>query len=56
MDILGYHDKHTSETYRHQLNPETDGKGVQPGVSLRASFKLVQGAMFNVIEMLFCPF
>jgi hypothetical protein len=57
MDILGYHDKHTSETYRHQLNLESaDGKGVQPGDSLRVSFKLVEGSTFKIMGMLFCPF
>lgn len=57
MDILGYHDKHTSETYRHQLNLDSaDGKGVQPGDSLRVSFKLVGGSTFKIMGMLFCPF
>jgi len=56
MDIAGYHEKNTSETFAHklQLGSGTDGEWAKVGDNLRVQVKLVGGSTFKIMGMLFC--
>ncbi len=53
MNILGIHDKNTSETYTHALVLEDD-QVAMPNDRLTVQFDLVGGSTFKITGMLFC--
>jgi len=51
-DIVGFHDKHTSETYNIKM--ELDGDGVTVGSDLTIKFQLTGGSTFKISGMAIC--
>jgi len=56
MDIVGYHERNTSETLSHkvELGNGTDGEWAKVGDTLRVEVQLVGGRTFKIMGMLFC--
>jgi len=53
MHIMGYHDKHTSETYNYKLDLGDD-MGIMPKDTLRIRITLVGGMTFKFMGMAIC--
>lgn len=55
MDIVGFHEKHTSETYLHKIDLSADDtKGAQIGHTLKVKTRLVKGGTFKITGLAFC--
>ena len=52
IEILGFHDKHTSETYNYKL--DLGSHQVKPGESLRVQVTLIGGSAFKFMGMAMC--
>jgi hypothetical protein len=52
IEILGFHDKHTSETYNYKM--DLGSQKVEPGESLRVQVTLIGGSAFKFMGMAMC--
>lgn len=56
-EIVGFHDKKTSETYNIKMkliDPESSSPGISPGSDLKVTFELVGGTTFKISGMAIC--
>lgn len=56
-EIVGFHDKKTSETYNIKMkliDPESASPGIPPGSDLKVTFELVGGTTFKISGMAIC--
>jgi len=56
-EIVGFHDKKTSETYNIKMklfDQESDSIGIPPGSDLKVTFELVGGTTFKISGMAIC--
>ena len=55
IEITGFHDRQTSETYTVQLDLRSDGQhGARKSDNLKVSIKLIGGSTFKIMGMAFC--
>ena len=55
MEITGFHDKQTSETYSVKLDLRSNGQdGASKSDDLKITIELIGGSTFKIIGMAFC--
>jgi len=54
MNIPGYHDKNTSESYTYRMDLGIDGKDVALHEDLMVQIELIGGSTFKILGMAFC--
>jgi hypothetical protein len=56
MDILGFHDKNTSEIFSQQLvlDKDEEDPGAKPNDHLRVQFDMIGGTTFKILGLMIC--